>query len=128
MRALKLVLTARRKPRTGLTDEIVTPMIAWPGDIDLFMKINKGRYLTLMDISRLEFCYQIGVMPAVKGRGWGFAVAGSSIRYRKRYRYFATVCHTCAPGRYRWPLDIFSAHHQEAGCLARICSCAHRRH
>ncbi len=84
MRALKLALTARRKPRTGLTDEIVTPMIAWPRDIDLFMKINKGRYLTLMDISRLEFCYQIGVMPAVKGRGWGFAVAGSSIRYRKR--------------------------------------------
>lgn len=74
-------------------------MIAWPTDIDVFMEINNGRYLTLMDIGRFEYGVKIGLVSALKRRNWGLAVAGSSIRYRKRIHAFQKfVIHTKLAG------------------------------
>ena len=87
-RAIKLVLTTRRDQSVGVWDEVQTPMIAWPTDIDIFMEVNNGRYLTLMDIGRFKYGIKVGLVAALKRRKWGLAVAGASVRYRKRIRLF----------------------------------------
>jgi len=70
-------------------------MIAWPTDMDVFMEVNNGRYLSLMDIGRFELSIKIGLLEAVKRRKWGLAVAGASIRYRRRTHMFQKfVIHT----------------------------------
>ena len=63
-------------------------MRVWPTDIDVFLEVNNGRYLTLMDIGRFEFGKRIGLMDSLKPNGWGLAVAGTSVRYRKRMHMF----------------------------------------
>ena len=94
-RGIKLLFTARKDPSIGVWDEIQTPMIAWPSDIDIFFEVNNGRYLTLMDIGRFEYGIKIGLVDALKRRNWGLAVGGSSIRYRKRILLFQKfVVHT----------------------------------
>lgn len=87
-RVLKLALTGKKDPSVGVWDEIQTPMIAWPTDLDVFMEINNGRYLSLMDISRFSYGMKIGLPEVLKRRKWGLAVAGTSIRYRKRIHMF----------------------------------------
>lgn len=87
-RTLKLFLTARYDAQLGFWDELERPMIVLPTDIDVFLEVNNGRYLSLMDIGRFEFGYKIGLIDALKRRKWGLAVAGSSIRYRKRMHMF----------------------------------------
>lgn len=98
-RALKLALTVKQDASLGVWDEIQTPMVAWPTDIDVFMEVNNGRYLTLMDIGRFEYGVKIGLIKALKRRNWGLVVAGSSIRYRKRIHAFQRFCiHTRVVG------------------------------
>ena len=63
-------------------------MIVWPTDIDIFMEVNNGRYLSLMDIGRFDYGAKIGLTSVLKRRKWGLAVAGSSVRYRKRMHLF----------------------------------------
>jgi len=46
-----------------------------PQDIDIFNELNNGRILTLFDLGRLPFGYRVGLMNAMKRRGWGLTMA-----------------------------------------------------
>lgn len=71
-----------------------------PQDIDIFNELNNGRILTLFDLGRLPFGYRVGLMTAMKKRGWGLTMAGASVRYRRRVRLFEKVrITTTAVGR-----------------------------
>lgn len=63
-------------------------MHVWPGDIDIFMEVNNGRYLTLMDFGRFDYFRRLGWQKKEGSTKWGGAVAGASIRYRKRLHLF----------------------------------------
>ena len=60
----------------------------WPQDIDLFMEMNNGRILTILDLGRTTLAYRTGLLRALHARGWGLTMAGVSVRYRKRIRPF----------------------------------------
>lgn len=60
----------------------------WPQDIDLFMEMNNGRTLTIFDIGRITLARRVGLEAALRDNKWGLAVAGVSVRYRKRIRPF----------------------------------------
>lgn len=87
-RGIKLAL--QPKPKTPLEPfkESVIHTRVWPGDIDVFMELNNGRYLTIMDFGRFNHAQLTGLSVEAKKNRWGFAVAGSSIRYRKRLTLF----------------------------------------
>lgn len=82
------VSRAKRKPQLSVTDTCVTPMRVSLLDIDIFAEMNNGRFLTLMDIGRFEFSVRTGLWEHVRRNNWGFVVAGSSVRYRKRLHAF----------------------------------------
>ena len=60
----------------------------WPQDIDLFMEMNNGRILTILDLGRTTLAHRVGLLRALRQNRWGLTMAGVSVRYRKRIRPF----------------------------------------
>lgn len=57
-------------------------------DCDMFGEMNNGRILTILELGRWELSLRSGLWPVLRQNGWGFAVAGASVRYRKRLTPF----------------------------------------
>ncbi|SLN31354.1 hypothetical protein PSJ8397_01447 [Pseudooctadecabacter jejudonensis] len=57
-------------------------------DCDIFGEMNNGRILTLYEFGRFQASVRMGLWALLKKRKWAFAVAGTSIRYRKRITPF----------------------------------------
>ena len=52
----------------------------------MFMEMNNGRILTVMELGRFGLAKRVGLLKALKDQGWGLTVAGTSVRYRKRIK------------------------------------------
>ena len=79
---------AKRAPTLKINETCIVPMRVGLTDCDMFLEMNNGRHLTLFDIGRFVFAVRTGLWAEVKRNGWGFVVAGSSVRYRKRLKPF----------------------------------------
>ncbi len=55
----------------------------WPNDLDLNVHMNNGRYLTLMDLGRMDLMLRAGAMRLWFGRGWQPLIAVSMCRHFK---------------------------------------------
>lgn len=60
----------------------------WPQDIDVFMEMNNGRVLTVLDIGRTVLARRVGLLDILRKNHWGLTMAGASVRYRRRIRPF----------------------------------------
>ncbi len=78
----------RKSDRLTLGETHVTPIRIWPWDIDPFMELNNGRQLTLMDLGRFGTLQRLSVPRLLRENGWWGAVAGSTVRYRRRITVF----------------------------------------
>lgn len=56
-------------------------------DIDVYLELNNGRHLTLMDLGRFHLGKKAGLFDILKKRKWGLMVAGINSKYRHRLRY-----------------------------------------
>ncbi|SHJ05887.1 acyl-CoA thioesterase [Wenxinia saemankumensis] len=78
----------RNLPPLGPFDTHVSHHRCWPIDIDLWSELNNGRTLTLYDLGRIPMARRTGVVDLLRQKGWGFTVAASFTRYRRRVRIF----------------------------------------
>ena len=85
------ILLARQALPLPLYGVHVTRLTCRPADIDPWGELNNGRTLTLYDLGRVPLAMRTGLAAALKRNRWGIAVAGSSIRYRRRVRAFHRV-------------------------------------
>ena len=60
----------------------------WPTDLDLSLHMNNGRYLTLMDLGRLDLMVRSPLWRAVWKNRWTPVVATALIRFRRELRCF----------------------------------------
>ena len=81
----------RQDPQTGFMAEHVSHHICWPWDLDLWGELNNGRTLTLYDLGRVPAGRRNGLFVALRANHWGLAVAGASVRYRKRVLAFDRI-------------------------------------
>lgn len=88
VRFAKEILMQRRAPKLGLFDTHVSQHICWPWDIDIWMELNNGRTLTLFDLGRFGLFQRQGMIKIMIDNGWSGAIAGATVRYRKRLRAF----------------------------------------
>ena len=88
IRTAKEFWSTRKPAPIGIGEDHVTSLIVWPWDLDIFMELNNGRILTLFDIGRFGLFRRMGLLSALKSKGWYGTVAGSAIRYRKRITVF----------------------------------------
>lgn len=69
-------------------EESSVEMRVYPWDIDIFMELNNGRFLTLMDIGRMDVGIRLNLYSSLAQRGWGLMVGAVSGRFRHRFRPF----------------------------------------
>jgi len=54
----------------------------WPFDLDLNGHMNNGRYLSIMDLGRLDLMVRLGLMKTVLKQKWMPVLSAATIRYR----------------------------------------------
>ena len=60
----------------------------WPTDLDPSLHLNNGRYLTLMDIGRLDMIVSTGLARVVLRNRWTPIASAIKIRFRRELRLF----------------------------------------
>jgi acyl-CoA thioesterase FadM len=83
LRSLKTLVAAFFRPRLSPLDESVVRFRVWPNDLDINLHMNNGRYLTLMDLGRLDLIVRMGVLGELRRRRWNPVVGSLKIRYRR---------------------------------------------
>ncbi len=91
IRMAKELIKYRKAPPLALNETHISQHICWPWDLDMWRELNNGRTLTLYDLGRIPLARRIGLIGVLKQNGWGMAVAGVSVRYRKRVLAFERV-------------------------------------
>ena len=82
-RLFKTLFLARFKPKIDVFDQARVSMRVWPNDLDLNMHANSGRYVSFMDIGRIDLLARMRLIRKVTRLGWRPLVGGSMITYRK---------------------------------------------
>ena len=89
IRLIWYVATAWFRPSLTQPDEISRLSFrVWPTDLDLSLHMNNGRYLTIMDIGRLDFMVRTGLWRPLLTNGWTPIASGIAIRFRRELRLF----------------------------------------
>lgn len=60
----------------------------WPTDLDTNLHMNNGRYLTVMDIGRLDLVVRSGLWRAVVKHRWMPVVSTAATRFRRELKLF----------------------------------------
>lgn len=58
----------------------------WPHDLDPSLHMNNGRYLTIMDLGRMDLMVRSGLLKAALRHGWTPIASAVLIRYRREIR------------------------------------------
>ena len=83
LRIIKSLLTSIFRKRIEPLGEAVLTMRAWPNDLDLNMHVNSGRYLSFMDIGRVDLLTRMKILGKVVARRWRPIAGGAMITYRR---------------------------------------------
>lgn len=87
MRLLAYLTLARWRPAIALphgTSRL--GFRVWPHDLDTSLHLNNGRYLTLMDLGRLDVMVASGLWRTVLRHRWTPVASAIKIRYRRELR------------------------------------------
>ena len=84
-----LTLGRRRRPTlSSIWEPARTPCRVWPNDLDLNGHMNNGRYLTLLDLGRIDLVLRSNTWKKAMDAGWFAVVAGQEITYRRSLQPF----------------------------------------
>lgn len=65
VRTAKILVTTPGRSHLGPLDESLVRFRVWPNDLDVNFHMNNGRYLTLMDLGRLDLIARNGLLRLV---------------------------------------------------------------
>ncbi|MCK5749154.1 MAG: thioesterase family protein [Oricola sp.] len=87
-RLIWVILTARGRGRMETTDEGRFSLRCWPNDLDSNFHMNNGRYMTVMDLGRLDLILRTGLWRAMRERKWYPVVGSAKITFRRSVNVF----------------------------------------
>ncbi len=82
----KEFLRDRKAPPLAIGDTQDTTLKCLPWEIDIFVKMNNGRVLTLFDLGRTTIFQRHGLTKTMQENRMAGTIAGSGVRYRRRVR------------------------------------------
>lgn len=88
---LRLLLTIFLSSFKRRIDPFGTSVVRFrvmPNDLDLNFHMNSGRYVSFMDVGRMDLLVRMGLLLRVIRRGWRPIAGGTMIRYRKSLQPF----------------------------------------
>jgi acyl-CoA thioesterase FadM len=83
LRLLLLLFSSRRRSRLHVLDTCVTPFRVWLNDLDALLHMNNGRYLTILDLARVDLMMRSGLWKHLKAQGWYPVVTLETIRFHR---------------------------------------------
>jgi acyl-CoA thioesterase FadM len=63
--------------------EVRLSMRAWPVDVDTYLHVNNGRYLTLMDFGRFAHSIRTGLMGVMLRNRWRPILGAATVQFRR---------------------------------------------
>jgi len=81
LRALKVLLMALWRPRLGFWETSRIALRCWPNDLDPYLHMNNGRYLTVMDLGRSDWFLRSGMIRLCLKRRWRPVVGSAAVRF-----------------------------------------------
>lgn len=78
-------------PGQGVLDPSVTRLRVHPGDLDLYLHVNNGAYLQMMDVARSHFIADLDGFRRIGDRKWYPVVAASTMTYKRSLRLWDPV-------------------------------------
>lgn len=88
VRFAMVLFGALRRSRLGLLEASTIALRVWPTDLDVQMHMNNGRYLSLMDLGRIDLLVRSGFFREARRRGWFPLVGAAAIEYRRPLKPF----------------------------------------
>jgi acyl-CoA thioesterase FadM len=82
-RFLLTMLKSRFRSRIGPLEESVVRFTALPHDCDLNFHLNAGRYVSFMDVARIELIGRVRFIGPMLRRGWRPVAGGAVLRFRR---------------------------------------------
>jgi acyl-CoA thioesterase FadM len=77
------ILSSGLRRRVAPLDSATVYFRALPHDCDLNFHLNAGRYVSFMDIARVELIARMRILGRVLKRGWRPLVGGATLTYRR---------------------------------------------
>ncbi|MGL4489268.1 MAG: acyl-CoA thioesterase [Rhizobiaceae bacterium] len=87
-RMFLMIFLARRKPMMRALDMSSVFMRVLPTDLDIQMHMNNGRYLSIMDLGRIDMMVRIGFWSIAKKNGWFPLVGAAHMEYKRSLTVF----------------------------------------
>jgi acyl-CoA thioesterase FadM len=89
LRLIWLLITAPFRPKLVLPEQTsVLALRVLPNDLDPSLHMNNGRYLTIMDLGRIDLLIRSGIGRAVWRNSWTPVANSAIIRFRRELRLF----------------------------------------
>jgi acyl-CoA thioesterase FadM len=88
LRLLRVILHSFFRPRLGIMDTSVLTFWVLPWDLDINFHLTNSRYLSLMDLGRLDLMLRTGVGKQVREKKWGAVLGSAALRFRKGLNLF----------------------------------------
>lgn len=82
-RFLITILSSRFRPRIDPLEASVVRFTVLPHDCDLNIHLNAGRFISFMDIARVELLARMRILRRIVAQGWRPVVGGIVVRYRR---------------------------------------------
>ncbi|WP_026480458.1 acyl-CoA thioesterase [Ahrensia sp. 13_GOM-1096m] len=82
-RLLWVIITAFRRSKLGMMEESVITLRVMPNDLDTNIHMNNGRYLTIMDLGRVDFIIRSGMAKQLREQKWYPVVGSAKISYKR---------------------------------------------
>ncbi|MGF6571298.1 Acyl-CoA thioesterase FadM [Paraburkholderia fungorum] len=82
-RLLLLIFTSRRRSRLNVLDTCITPFRVWLNDLDVLLHMNNGRYLTILDLARVDLMMRSGLWRQLNTQRWYPVVTLETIRFHR---------------------------------------------
>jgi acyl-CoA thioesterase FadM len=78
-----ILLSSTRRSKIAPLDTSRLTLRVLPNDLDFNLHMNNGRYLTVMDLGRLDLIIRNGLFAAMRAHGWNPVLAAARISYRR---------------------------------------------
>lgn len=82
-RLLGIIFGSFRRPRLDITGLSTLTFRVWPLDLDLNLHLTNSRYMSLMDLGRLDLILRSHTWRAMRRGRLGVVLGGTAIRFRR---------------------------------------------
>lgn len=83
LRLLTMLVSSGRRSDVSLLGPCRTGFRVWPTDLDVLRHVNNGKYLSLMDLARVDLLSRAGLSSTIRKRGWYPVVVAETITFRR---------------------------------------------